>query len=164
MKRTIQSCIYFSFFLFYKKIIIISGDSILLTQKEKCPKKNSKNLSFLRGTTFRGLSQRVLYQLLKEICSKPKIRRSFCLQSFLFWLIIDFFYARYLVIFVPPFKFIVVIIMSFQIVSKKLFSHSNHVSLLVSNLAHQGVRVFCSHLMKVNLDKRLIHSVSYLQT
>ena len=27
----------------------ISGDSTPLTQKERCPKKHSKNLSFLRG-------------------------------------------------------------------------------------------------------------------
>ena len=69
----------------------------------------------------------------------------------------------YLVIFVSSFKFIVVIIMSFLIVSKKLLSHSHHVSFLVSNFVHQLVRVFCSHPMKVNLDKRLIHSVNHLQ-
>ena len=33
----------FSFFFFYKKI---SGNSTPLTQKERCPKKHSKNLSF----------------------------------------------------------------------------------------------------------------------
>ena len=92
-----------------------------------------------------------------------KIRRSLCLQSFLFRSIIDFLYARYFVILVPSFKFIVVIIMSFSVISKKLLSHSNHVNFLVSNLVHQPVRVFCSHLVKVNLNERLVHSVSHLQ-
>ena len=87
-----------------------------------------------------------------------KIRRSFCLQSFLFWLFIDSIYARYFFIIVPPFKLLVVSLMSFSVVSKKLFSHSNHVSLLVSNFFHQPVRVFCGHLGKVNFDKRLVHS------
>ena len=92
-----------------------------------------------------------------------KIRRSLCLQSFLFRSIIDFLYARYFVILVPSFKFIVVIIMSFQVISKKLLSHINNLNFLVSNLVHQLVKVFSSHPVKVNLDKRLVHSVSHLQ-
>ena len=92
-----------------------------------------------------------------------KIRRSLFLQSFLFRSIIDFLYARYFVILVPSFKFIVVIIMSFSVISKKLFSHRNHLSFLVSNLVHQLVWVFCSHPVKVNLGKRLVHSISHLQ-
>ena len=93
----------------------------------------------------------------------PKIRMSLCLQSLLSLLIFDFFYDRYFVIIVSSFKFIVVIIMSFPVISEKPLSHGNHFSFLVSNLVHQPVRVFCSHLVKVNLDKRLVHSVSHLQ-
>ena len=70
-------------------------------------------------------------------------------------LIIDFFYDRYFVIIsVPSFEFILVFIGSFSIVFEKLFPHSNHLSFLVKNVVHQPIRVFCSHPMKVNLDKR----------
>ena len=54
-KEKIQSCICifsFSYFFFIEKI---SGDSILLTQKERCPKRYP-NL-FLRDSFCRGLSQ-----------------------------------------------------------------------------------------------------------
>ena len=50
MKRKIQSCIYFSYFLLKK----ISGNSIPLTQKERCPKRYP-NL-FFKGCFCRGLS------------------------------------------------------------------------------------------------------------
>ena len=54
-KRTIQSCIlYLVFFYFFNKKI--SGDSIPLIQKERCPKKHSKNLFFLRGTQILTVS------------------------------------------------------------------------------------------------------------
>ena len=72
-----------------------------------------------------------------------------CLQSFLFRLIID----RYFVITVLSFEFIVAFIKFFLVVFKKLLSHSNHLSFLVNNLVHQPFKVFCSHLMKVNLTK-----------
>ena len=55
MNGTIQSCIciYLFFLIFlYKKI---SDNSILLTQKESCPKKHSKISLFFRGN-FPGLS------------------------------------------------------------------------------------------------------------
>ena len=81
---------------------------------------------------------------------------------FLLWLFINFLCARYFVIFDPPFKLIVVSLMSFSIVSKVLFSHSNHFNLLVCNLVHQLVRIVYGHPLKVNLHKRLIHSVSHL--
>ena len=90
-----------------------------------------------------------------------KIRRSLCLQSFHFLLIIDFFYDKYFVIIVPSVEFIVVFIGSFPVVFKKLFSCSNHLNFLVNNLVHQPVRIFCSHLVKMNLEKRLVHSVSH---
>ena len=93
----------------------------------------------------------------------PKIRRSSFLWSFLLWLFDISICARYFVIIVPPFKLIVVSLMFFLVVSEKLFSHDNHVSLLVCNLIHQLVRVFCGHPMKVNFNKRLIHSFSHLQ-
>ena len=88
---------------------------------------------------------------------------SLCLQSFLFLLIIDFLCARYFVILDPSFEFIVVFIVSFTVIFEKLLSHSNHLSFLVNNLVHKSIRVLCSHPMKVNLDKRLVHSVSHLQ-
>ena len=95
---------------------------------------------------------------------KPKkISRPFFLQSFLLWLFIDSICARYFVIFIPPSKLIVVSLMFFLVVSKKLFSHDNHVSLLIRNFVHQPVRIFCGHPVKENLNKRLIHSVNHLQ-
>ena len=95
---------------------------------------------------------------------KAKEIRSLCLQSFLFLLIIDFFCVRSFIIPIPSFEFIVVFIESFSVVSKKLFSHSNPLSLLFNNLIYQPIRVFCSHPVKVNLDKRLVHLVNHLQT
>ena len=83
--------------------------------------------------------------------------------SFLFLLVIDFLCARNFFICVPSFKFIVVIITSFLVIFKKLLSHSNHLNFLVSNLVHQPIRVLCSHPVKVNLDKRLVHSIIHLQ-
>ena len=53
--------------------------------------------------------------------------------------------------------------MFFLVVTEKLFSYGNHVSLLIRNFVHQLVRIFCVHPVKVNLNKRLIHSVSHLQ-
>ena len=90
-----------------------------------------------------------------------KIRRSLCLQSLIFLLVIDFFRDRYFVIIhVPSFEFIVVFVGSFPTVFEKLFSHSNP----LNNLVYQPIRVFCSHPVKVNLDKRMVHSVSHLQS
>ena len=91
-----------------------------------------------------------------------KIRWSLCLQSFIFLLIINSLYGRYFVSIVPSFEFIIVFIKSFPVVSKKLFSHSNPFSFLVNNLVYQLVRLFFSHLAKVNLYKRLVHSVNHL--
>ena len=82
-----------------------------------------------------------------------KIRRSLCLQSFLFLLVINSFCDRYFIVPVPSFEFIIVFIRSFPVVFEKLFSHSNPFSFLVNNLVYQLVRVFCSHLVKVNLTK-----------
>ena len=93
-----------------------------------------------------------------------KIKRSLCLQSFLFLLIFDFFCDRYFFIIVPSFEFIIVFIGSFPVVFEKLFSHSNPLSPLINNLVYQSVRVLCSHSVKVNLDKRLVHLVSHLQS
>ncbi|XP_075640645.1 uncharacterized protein LOC142612434 [Castanea sativa] len=64
---------------------------------------------------------------------------------------------RYFTIPVSSFEFIVVCIESFPVVSEKLFSHSNPLSFFVNNLVYQPIRVLCSHFVKVNLDKRLIH-------
>ena len=67
MKRTIQSCIYFFLFFLYKKI---SGDSIPLTQKERCPKRYP-NL-FFEGHFRQGLSHydviRMGPQTLQGLC------------------------------------------------------------------------------------------------
>ena len=43
---------YLFFLIFLYFFLKKSSDSTPLTQKEKCSKKHSKNLSFLRGTQF----------------------------------------------------------------------------------------------------------------
>ena len=69
----------------------------------------------------------------------------------------------YFVIFVFHFELIVVIPVLVLVIFKKLFSHRSHVSLLIPNLVHQPVRVFHGHYVKVNLNKRLIHSINHVQ-
>ena len=104
-----------------------------------------------------------LHQLLNKHIQSQKIRRSVCLQSFLFLLITDFFCVRYFIILVPSFELIVVFIVSFPVIFEKLLSHSNHLNFLVNNLVHQPVRVFSSHPVKMDFGKRLVYSVSHLQ-
>ena len=74
-----NSVMYLFFLIFLKKKI--SGDSIPLTQKERCPKKHSKNLSFLRGTFFEISHTYAVYRGVVSIFCKAKF---FCVSLILY--------------------------------------------------------------------------------
>ena len=67
----------FIFFFFF--CIKKCGDSIPLTQKEKCPKMHSKNRSFLSGN-FQDLSHFYVQKILPKFCPLAVITLQYVVQ------------------------------------------------------------------------------------